>query len=396
MLSKPSDPARLSFFSAGRRPADQLFFIGGTLWSALAMGIWTGVVAGWWDFVPVYGPVPWHAHELLFGYIGAIIGGFLLTAIPNWSGRLPIGGVPLLGMFLLWLAGRTAMAGNWIGTVPAIIVDCAFLVTLTFVVLREIVLGRNWRNVKTVALLFLLAATNIGFHAEIIYAGAPEYSQRAAIAVIVGLIAMIGGRIVPRFSLDWLTAAGSSRLPTVYDGFDTVCLLVAVVALVLWTVAPDWQPTGWTLIVAGIIHAVRMSRWAGLSTWPEPLLFVLHVAYAFVPLGFLAVGVSIPWPEIVPAEGAVHIWTAGAMAMMPLAVMTRAGLGHAGRELKADGATVLIYAAAGIAVLARFSASLVDEFAVELLTISAITWVLAFAVFLLRYGAMLAGMRSSD
>ena len=383
--------ARISVLSYGFRP----FFLGGALWALAAMLLWIGVVTGRWQIAASYGPLAWHAHEFLFGYVGAIIAGFLLTAIPNWTGRLPVRGGPLLALFLIWLAGRAALlAIDRIGALLAASIDSLFLLMLALVILREIVAGRNWRNLKTVVLVSVLALADIGFHAETILFGAPDYSLRVAIAVIIVLIMLVGGRIVPSFTHNWLVREGAARLPISFDRLDMLSIFLAAAALIAWIALPVSVLTGVLLLLAGLAQFLRLLRWAGLGTWREPLVLVLHVGYAFVPLGFFIVGASVLWPALVPPTGALHTWTAGAMTLMTLAVMTRATRGHTGRELTAGAATQFIYAAAILAAVARIL-PLAPEFSSTLLAISAVAWIAAFGGFALWYGPMLLRSRGS-
>ncbi len=382
--------AAIPLFSYGFRP----FFLAAALWAALAMILWIGAVTGTWTIASDYGPVAWHAHELIFGYVSAAVTGFLLTAIPNWTGRLPVSGGPLLALLLLWLAGRVAMLlSDQIGTVPAAAIDALFLVALAFIVAREIVAGQNWRNLKTVGLVSGLALANIGFHAETILAGAPDYALRAGIALVVGLIMLIGGRIVPSFTRSWLAQRGATRLPVPFGRADLRLIAVAAIALVAWVIFPDNAATGGLLLVAAAAHFFRLSRWAGLAAWHQPLVFVLHCGYAFVPLGFLFTGVSALWPDVLPPADALHAWTAGAVALMTLAVMTRATLGHTGRALNAGPGTLAIYLAAGLAVLARLAVPLLPDLTMPLLSLAAAAWIAAFAGYAVIYGPMLAGPR---
>jgi uncharacterized protein involved in response to NO len=382
--------ARIPILSYGFRP----FFLGGALWALVAMLLWIGVVTGQWEIAVNYGPLAWHAHEFLFGYVGAIIAGFLLTAIPNWTDQLPIRGGPLLALFLLWLAGRVALlAVDHIGVFIATSIDSLFLLILVLVISREIAAGRNWRNLRVVVLVFVLALADIGFHAETVLFGAPDYSLRVGIAVIISLIMLVGGRIVPSFTHNWLVREGAGRLPISFDRFDMFSIFLAVAALITWIVLPVSAVTGLLLSLAGLAQFLRLLRWAGLGTWHEPLVLVLHVGYAFVPLGFFIVGASVLWPALVPPTGALHTWTAGAMTLMTLAVMTRATRGHTGRELTAGAATQFIYATAILAALARIL-PLAPEFSSTLLAVSAAAWIAAFGGFVLWYGPML--LRSRD
>ncbi len=378
--------AAIPLFSYGFRP----FFLAGALWAVLAMILWIGAVTGAWTIASDYGPVAWHAHELIFGYAGAAMTGFLLTAIPNWTGRLPVRGGPLLALLVLWLAGRLAMLGcDAIGAVAAAAVDSLFLPVVALVVVREIIAGKNWRNLRTVGLVSALALANIAFHAETILAGAPDHAMRAAIGLIIGLIMLIGGRIVPSFTRNWLAQQGARHLPVPFGATDMRLIAAAAIALVAWAIAPEAVVTGLLLLTAALAQGYRLSRWAGLQTWRQPFVFVLHLGYAFVPLGFLLVGMSALWPDVLPATVALHAWTVGAVALMTLAVMTRASLAHTGRALAAGAGTTAVYLAALLATLARLAVPLLPDLTMPLLDTAGLAWMAAFAGFVVFYGPML-------
>lgn len=383
-------PESIALLSYGFR----LFFLAAGVWALIAMMLWIGFLSGWWSFASGYGIVAWHAHEFLFGYVGAVMTGFLLTAIPNWTGRLPLQGRPLLALFALWLAGRVAMlATDAIGTGPAAIIDCAYLVILTGVIGREVVAGNNWRNLRVAVLVLLVALANIVFQTEVLIARAPAYGLRLAIAAIVLLIVVIGGRITPSFTSNWLARQGIDRRPAPLSRFDIASIAIAAVALVAWIAAPNWRGTAALLLLMTLAQAARLSRWAGERTWREPTLLVLHIGYAFVPLGALLLALSILWPQSMTASGALHGWTTGAMGMMTLAVMTRATLGHTGREVVTTPSTLVIYVAIVCATLARLAAPLLPQMYYELLLTAGAAWLLAFGLFVLVYGPMLAQPR---
>ncbi len=382
----------LAIFSHGFR----LFFLAGAAWAAAVMVIWLGFVADVWDVAPAYGAYAWHAHETLFGFAMAVITGFLLTAVPNWTGRLPIRGNPLVWLFLLWAAGRLAlMATGLIGPVPAMIVDSIFPIALALVVAREIVAGSNWRNLKTVALISVLAAANIGFQVELLRTGSAEYMERTALAAVIGLIMLIGGRIIPSFTRNWLARRGPGTLPQPFGQFDRVTLVVAGVALVAWIVWPMGVPTGVLQLIAGAGQAARLARWAGARTLAEPLVTILHIGYAFVPLGFLLAGLHALGLAGVGQSAAVHTWTVGAIGVMTLAVMTRASLGHTGHALTAGGGTVAIYALVAVAALARVAADLFPAWRSGLLLVAGLGWIAAFGGFVAIYGPILVRPRLS-
>jgi uncharacterized protein involved in response to NO len=372
--------------SYGFRP----FFLGAALWACIAMVLWIGLLSGFCNFAIGYGAIAWHAHEFLFGYIAAVMTGFLLTAIPNWTGRFPLQGMPLLALFLLWLAGRVAMlTTDWIGTGAAAIIDCGYLITLTAVISREIVAGGNWRNLRVAVLVALTAIANIVFQAEVLVYAAPNYGLRLAVAAIVALIMVVGGRVTPSFTSNWLTRQGSQIRPAPLGRFDIGSIAIGGIALIAWVAAPDWYGTAVLLLVMAIAQAARLSRWTGARTLREPILFVLHLGYAFVPLGAFMLSISILWPRIAPTSGALHAWTTGAMGLMTLAIMTRATLGHTGRDVLSTPTTVAIYGAVLVAALARIAAPLLPAFYYQTLLTAGVAWFAAFALFVLTYGPML-------
>jgi uncharacterized protein involved in response to NO len=379
-------PAILSY---GFRP----FFFFGAGWAALAMALWVPMLAGRVTLPTAFDPVSWHAHEFLFGYLGAAVAGFLLTAVPNWTGRLPIVGWRLGGLFALWLAGRLAVSVS--AGLPPIVValaDLSLPVVLAAALGREIVAGRNWRNLMVLGMLAVFALANAIFHVEAargVYA-AQGVGLRLGLAAALMMIGLIGGRIVPSFTRNWLVKRGEDRLPvSPMQRFDKFCLLALLCALLLWVAFPFNPWTGGALILAGALHLQRMRRWRGHLTVAEPLVTVLHAGYAFVPLGAFAVGAEILWPGLLGAASALHLWMGGAIGLMTLAVMTRATLGHTGQALNAGKGTVAIYIALVGAVLARVAAGLSPEQASFLHTLSGVFWIGAFGGFAALYGPLL-------
>jgi uncharacterized protein involved in response to NO len=382
----------IPLLSYGFRP----FFLGAGLWAVAAMALWLGLLSGVWSFAGGYGAIAWHAHEFLFGYVTAVMTGFLLTAIPNWTGRFPLQGRPLLALFVLWLIGRIAMLlTDRIGGGAAALIDCAYLVTLTAVIAREIIAGKNWRNLRVAILVGLVALANIVFQVEVVVGGAPDYGLRLGCAAIVGLIMLVGGRITPSFTNNWLARQNSAKRPAPLGRFDMAALAVAGIALIAWIVAPGRAGSGVLLLVMALTQAARLARWAGERTWREPMLLILHVGYAFVPLGALALGISILWPGLMPPSGALHAWTTGAMGTMTLAVMTRATLGHTGHDIATAPATAIIYAAILLAALARVAAPLLPAYYDAGLVLAAVGWIAAFGTFVLFYGPMLLRARKN-
>jgi uncharacterized protein involved in response to NO len=379
-------PAILSY---GFRP----FFLLGAIYSACAVFIWLAIFSGDAALPTEFAARDWHVHEMLFGYLAAVVTGFLLTAIPNWTGRLPLQGVPLFVLVAVWLAGRVAMAASSIiGWRAAALIDLLFLVMVAGAALREIIAGRNWRNAKVVVIICVLAIANAAFHAESHLAGVADYSARAGIAAVVTLIMLIGGRIVPSFTRNWLARENPGRLPEPFGRFDALAVLFSVGALALWVGMPDKRLTGVALGLAAVLQAWRLARWAGDRSLREPLLAILHIGFAFVPLGFGLLALSAF--ADVPRTVGIHAWTTGAFGTMTLAVMTRATLGHTGHELKASVATQFIYAAVIAAAIFRIWAGLQPGSALALLHIAGTAWVAAFAGFALVYGPLLCRPRA--
>ncbi|NWG24430.1 MAG: NnrS family protein [Pseudorhodoplanes sp.] len=383
-LRRRLDYAGPALFSYGFRP----FFLGGALWAILALALWLPQYAGLFSLPTALTPLDWHIHEMLYGYVAAVVAGFMLTAISNWTGRLPISGWPLAALFGLWAAGRVVMlVSSWTGLPVAASVDVLFLVALAAVAAREIVAGRNWRNLRVLVVLCMLIAGNIVFQAELLTSGVADWGIRLGVAATIMLIMLIGGRIVPSFTRNWLARRVPGRLPAPFSRFDGTALAGSAAALIGWVAVPESRMVAGLMLVAALLQTIRLARWAGERTFADRLVLVLHVAYAFIPLGFALVGASILWPDLMPRSAGIHTWTAGAIGMMPLAVMTRASLGHTGQALAATAGTQAIYACALLGALARILASVTAS--KTLMDVAALGWIVAFAGFAILYGPLL-------
>jgi uncharacterized protein involved in response to NO len=381
-------PAILGF---GFRP----FFLSAAVWAAVSMLLWIAALGGWLTLpIQIY-PLDWHAHELLFGFLPAALAGFLLTAIPNWTGRLPVTGSRLLLLVLIWWLGRAAMLSSaFVGAGAASALDLLFLVSLIFVAGREVLAGKNWRNLRVLLLVALLWVANLLFHLEAAEGYAVGgYGLRLGLSSALLLITLIGGRVVPSFTRNWLAKRGAGDLPAAFGRFDGAVILVLAAALLLWIALPEALLTGAACLLAGAFQLLRLARWRPLQTGAEPLVWILHLAYLFVPVGFLALGLSLLDGALLPGSAALHLWTAGAIGLMTLAVMTRASLGHSGRPLKASNAVLLIYLLALGAVLARFLFGVIPE-ASWLITLSGLLWICGFTLFVAVFFPLLALRRS--
>jgi uncharacterized protein involved in response to NO len=382
-----------ALFSYGFRP----FFLFGSLWAACAMCLWILVLSGALTLPSRLDPVSWHAHAFLFGYLGAIIAGFLLTAVPNWTGRLPVVGTSLIGVFALWGIGRIAMLFS--GLIPfgyAAATDLAFPLVLGAFLLREIVAGRNWRNLPVLLLLMVFTLSDLLFLLEAGRGGnaATGFGMRLGLGSALMMVALIGGRIIPSFTRNWLVKAGHAARPVPpMQRFDKATLALSALALLAWGAAPLHVVTALLLAVIGVLHLIRLSRWQGLMTRREPILFVLHMSYLCLPLGALAVSASILWPGMLAGPATVHLWTAGVIGGMTLSVMSRASLGHTGRDLQASAGTVAVYVALFAATILRFLAGFVPL--TGLYQLSGGFWIMAFLGFAIQYAPMLWSAKRS-
>ena len=374
---------------AGFRP----FFFLGPVWAILVVSLWIQALAGAIELPTLFDPLSWHRHEMLFGFLGAVIAGFLMTAIPNWTGRLPIAGPRLAGLVMMWLAARFAILFSAsLGGATAIVLEAAFLLTLASVCAREVLIAKN-RNVPVVGVVLLFAIAAVIDQVEALGVLVTDgLGWRAGFALVLILVTLIGGRIIPSFTANWLIKQGRNRLPGQATTFDYVAIAATVLALGCWAlrIAPGLAAS--LLFMAGLLQVGRLARWGGWRTAREPLVLILHISYAWLPIGLLLLGWSIIDMNV-PGTAGLHALGAGAMASMVLAVMTRATLGHTGRELHADAGTVLIYSLVTLGAALRVAAPWLPlDYLLAIKTAGGL-WASAFLLFLALYGPKLLGPR---
>ena len=384
------------FLRQGFRP----FFLAAGIWGTAALALWIAIFLGFVSLPSRFSPLAWHIHEMLFGFVMAAVAGFLLTAVPNWTGRLPVCGAPLAAFAALWLLGRiacffSALVPEWL----VLLSDLAFPVALIAVVAREIVIGRNWRTLPMIVPVAVLGIANLLMHLEAYGIALPAgLGWRLGIASTVILISVVAGRIVPSFTRNWMAKRGFD-LPAPHGLVDRIALGVLHTGVLAWVFLPAADAVGLILVAGGALNFWRLLRWRGGRAVDELLLLILHVGYAWLVTGVTLLGLSILVPDV-PQSAAIHALTAGAMGTMILAVMARATRGHTGRELSADGVTALIYLLVTVAAVTRVAAAfaaqlLVAQLYVPLLIFSAACWIVAFGGFILSYGPMLVGLRDS-
>ncbi|WP_300299938.1 NnrS family protein [Ferrovibrio sp.] len=369
-------------FALGFRP----FYLAGAAFAFLILPLWLAVYGGHLA-LPLSDPLAWHGHEMLFGFGAAIIAGFLLTAVRNWTGHDTPTGTPLALLMLLWLAGRLAMLvlPGW----PGALVDLAFLPALAVALAPPIFLMRvrkaSQRPWLPLVVLSLLTIANLLHHAGALgfWAEGIVFSRHLALGVVAILISVIAARIVPSF-----TMSGAGVFIPAALRRDRIALIVLVLAVALDVAAVLWTLPPLLLVAANaaaaLLHASRLQQWQSWSARRVPLLAILHIAYLWLPLAF-ALRATSAWSDMVTRAMADHALGVGAMAGLMLAMMTRSALGHTGRPLKAGPVELGIYAAITLAALLRFCALAHPALQWPLLLAAGIAWEAAFGLFLLRY-----------
>ena len=373
------------------------FFIVAGIWATLAVPFWILNYFGLLIVADNFDILLWHQHEMLYGFIAAAITGFILTAIPNWTGRLPIKNKPLGFLVFLWIVGRIGFLTITIFDVKVTaLMDLPFLIVLVLVILREIVSGKNWRNLPVIILISLFTLGNILVHLQLLdVIESAELGIRISIFVLSILLALIGGRIVPSFTRNWLSQNQVNRFPSGAGIFDKVCLVSLVVFVIAQIITPYHQLTSLLALLAGLLHGIRLIRWKVWLTLSEPLIWILHVGYMWLSVALVLIGLA-GLTDFVPYTSSYHALTIGAFSTMILGVMTRVSLGHTGRTLKATFGTTTIYVFITIASVLRVSESFLNDSRNLILSFSGIFWTLSFALFVFIYFPILTQPRKSN
>jgi uncharacterized protein involved in response to NO len=369
------------------------FFLAAGLMGALAVLAWVlMLLRGAQLFDSDLGPFGWHGHEMLFGFTGAVLAGFLLTAVSNWTGRATLSGWPLAALLLLWCAGRAAAAyGARLPAPVPPLVDAAFFAALAAATGRAIVAARSWRNLPFPILVALLGACDVIFHLAMKGSVSVDMMARAmsvAVASIALVIVLFGGRIVPMFTKNATGAAVRAR-----GWVDRLGVAALVALIAAGAVAPGHAAGHWIAIAAGAVNAARLWGWGGSRTLGRPILWILHAAWLLLSLGLLLLGAS-GLTAHVPASAARHLLFVGGFATMMLGMMARVSLGHTGRELRASIPVAVAFALILVATAARVGAALLLSHYVTLVWTAAIAWTAAFALFAIYYAPILLSPRA--
>ena len=396
-IEETGDPLvrRFAWFEAGFR----VFFLLAPLYAAFGIVEWILVYTGVIDAPWLASPTLWHAHEMLFGFASGGVAGFFLTAVPNWTGAPYVRGIPLMVLAAVWLLGRVAMqAGAVVPPLVAAGVDLAFLPLLAALVAPPLLRNGLGRNAFLLVVLFALWCADLAMQLELagpslgLDLATGARGARAAIDILVLLITVIGGRIVPAFTTTYLKLRGAKRLPQSRAVLDRLAIGLMALLLIAEVTVGAGPVTGTVALAAAVAQAVRLSQWRGLATVRVPILFVLHVGYAWLVVGLALKGASafLDW---LPETGALHALTLGTVGTMMMAVMSRAALGHTGRKLNAHPVTVAAYVLISIAAALRIAAPLLPAASIHVMACSAIAWSLAFALFLWVYAPIVVRPR---
>lgn len=395
----PPRPSLALLFSYGFRP----FFLGASAYAVLVMALWLAWIGihaanASLSWISIRGaPHIWHAHEMVFGFGVAAVAGFLLTAVPNWTGAVPVSGRPLALLFSMWAAGRIAMLTS--ALVPPFVTaaaDLAFVPFLALQVAHQLFVKPQGKNLVFLALLAVLFVANGTYHlaAAGVFALDPASGIRAGLLALVAMVSIIGGRVVPSFTHNYLKrSAADTRLPVRHDWLDRISLVSVMAFVIAASLQLPDLVTGTLALVAALANGVRLALWQGLATLGAPIVVVLHVGYAWLVIG-LAMWALADLSGIFSEVGALHALATGGIGTMVLAVMSRASLGHTGRPLVASRPIVAAYILVSLAaVLRAFAPTLMPQAYNEIMLLAGLAWLAAFATFTVVYFPILTAAR---
>ncbi|MBL8612706.1 MAG: NnrS family protein [Myxococcales bacterium] len=379
-------PSGVALAQKGFRP----FFLAAPLFAGAVIPLWIGVLHGHALPAGYFDPVTWHGHEMVFGFAVAVIAGFLLTAVGNWTGRETAVGAPLLGLAGLWAAGRVAvMLAPWLPRGVPLAVDGAFLPALAATLARPLVAAGNRRNFVMVAIVLGLGAASVVVHLDAlgVLPGAGLRANRVGVDLVMVVTLVIAGRVFPMFTRN---ASGVQSIRSV-PALDVACLVG--MALVTALDAAGVPQAAWLAGVVGAVAAARTARWGARHSLREPLLWVLHVGHAWIPIG-LALRALASVTPLVPASASTHALTVGAIGTLTIGMMARVSLGHTGRVLAAPPAARTAFLLVTAAALVRVAAPVVaPAHTSAALVVAGACWSAAFALFLAGYAKILVGPR---
>jgi uncharacterized protein involved in response to NO len=369
-------PRGAAFLRLGFRP----FYLGAAVLAALAVPVWMMVFLGQWVWAPALSPLLWHAHEMLLGFASAVIIGFLMTAVKAWTGLATPRGLPLGALALLWLSARIAAL-----TAPYAVyavLDTLLLPIVALVLLRLLLRAGNTRNLPLAGLLLLLSAANATFHLSVLglLDLAPTRALHAALAVIVMVECVMAGRVIPGFSMSALPGLRITALPWL----ERSTLVLTGLGLLLWVLAAPGWIASLTLGLAAAAHVWRQWRWKPLLSRRRPILWVLHLSYAWIPVGLGLL--ALAQIHLLAASLGLHALAVGTTGGLIIGMITRTARGHTGRTLLATPAEVLAYVLVALAAVMRVLMPLLwPDLLLVWLIGAAAAWSVAFAIYVFIY-----------
>lgn len=372
----------------------RVFFLAAALAAVALIPLWLAIFEGRLAAPARFGGPAWHGHEMVFGYAFAVIAGFLLTAVYNWVGRPHLVGVPLGALAALWAAGRLVMFGADhlpAGVVAAI--DIAFLPVLAAVLTPPLIAARNWINLGFMGLLLLGAAINLAFHLDamgVAALGGSTALLTMGIELLLVFVGILTGRIMVMFTENGVRGTQPKRVEWLER--------LALPSILAFAVVDSIPVPGAGIVAAilgfaaAVVHGWRLAGWETLRTFKTPLVWVLHMGYAWLILALVLKGLANL--GLAPTMLAVHAMTVGALGSITLGMMARIGLGHTGRMILVPTRMAVAFGLIGVAALIRVVAPLLPTFYVELIAASGLCWTAAFAIFGFSYLSILAGPRT--
>lgn len=370
------------------RLAFRPFYLAGASAAALLMAVWYFVFFGRYELASEISPVLWHAHEMVYGFAVAVVVGFLFTAGKSWTGLETPRGLPLASLVSIWLAGRiSGVIGN---ATVFLFWDIAFLPLVAAVFVHLLVRARNWRNLPIAGVLCLLAGVNVLFHLSAmgVLGFSPMKVLHSSVALVVVLITVMAGRVIPMFTRNAIAGVEISTNPR----REQLVLGLTALGLGLWVLSAPDVPTAMVLSLAAAGHLWRLFAWSSLKTWKKPLVWVLHLSYAWMPVAFVLLALACL--DVVTSSVGVHALTVGVIGGVIAGMISRTARGHTGRMLTASPVEVLVFLLVPVSALFRVGAGLFGGGAYERgLVISGALWVAAFVLYLLRYAPWLMSAR---
>jgi uncharacterized protein involved in response to NO len=364
------------------------FYFGGAIFAALAVPAWLGM---WYHgyFTPTLPPLYWHAHEMVFGFAAAIIVGFLFTAARNWTGLPLPAGLPLASLFSLWILGRVGMFFAY-GPATAVI-DSLLLLLVAVVLARKFIRARSMCSMPLVFVLLSLGLANVAFHASMhnLLEIPPVMAIEFGLMLVVLIEMIIGGRVVPGFTANAIPGVRQFRSVRLHRA----SFALAALAIISDALRLPPMSTGTLALLAGVAVAAQAIGWNPLATRSRPLLWVLHVSYAWIPVGLVLLGLASF--GLVPRSAAIHAFAVGSIGGLIMGMITRTALGHSGRPVQAGRWETAAYVLVHAAAISRVTAALVPAVYLAGMSAAGLAWTAAFAIYAIAYAPVLIRSRPS-